>query len=188
MLAPTANLDEAGATPGHANRTVRLKYVAVAEMLDEYLDSNNRIGRLVCPVCDYLKAHLDDDVIAVERFIYAHPDWGPVVLCDTIRATRRYNNAASGPFGDQIAAAVQHDAALALVEHHPFERARTAFCEMLKHYETRFVSPEAAFVCLAYLTAGHPNPRRFLEKPEVRAKFPADLDVSSFPAPDFEAV
>jgi hypothetical protein len=55
---------------------------------------------------------------------------------------------------------------------------------MLKHPRMRFAGPEAAYIALAYLTGGHPNPRRFLAKPEVRAKFTADLDVAAFPAPD----
>ena len=70
---------------------------------------------------------------------------------------------------------------------HPFERARPAVSEMLKHPRMRFVSPAAAYVILAYLNAGHPNPREFLAKPEVAAKFAAfDLDLAAFPAPDFD--
>ncbi len=57
---------------------------------------------------------------------------------------------------------------------------------MLKHPRMKFAGPEAAYVALAYLNGGHPNPRRFLEKPEVRAKFPVELDVAAFPAPDFD--
>jgi hypothetical protein len=56
---------------------------------------------------------------------------------------------------------------------------------MLKHPRLKLY-PEAAYVALAYLNAGHPNPRKFLEKPEVRAKFPPELDVAAFPAPDFD--
>ena len=78
------------------------------------------------------------------------------------------------------------DELLHLVRHHPYARARGPFEAMLKHPRMRFDGPEAAYVALAYLTAGHPNPRRFLAKPEVRAKFPADLDVAAFPAPDFD--
>jgi hypothetical protein len=38
---------------------------------------------------------------------------------------------------------------------------------------------------MAFLNAGHPNPRRFLEKPEVLGKFPS-LNVYRFSAPHFD--
>ena len=60
---------------------------------------------------------------------------------------------------------------------------------MLKYPRMKFAGPEAAYVALAYLTQGHPNPRRFLEKPEVAAKFRAldpAFDPARFPAPDFD--
>jgi len=165
---------------------VRLKYAEVRELLDEYRASNALIGRQVCPVSDYFVAHLDDDILEVEAFAYAHPDWGPWTLCESLRRTVLFNHAGSGPHGDFIARWAQHYLALNLVRHHPYARARGAVEAMLRHPQTRIVSPAAAYVILAYLNAGHPNPRRFLEKPEVRARFPADLDVAAFRAPDFD--
>jgi hypothetical protein len=164
---------------------VRLKYATVAELLADYQASNALLGRQNCPVSDYFKAHLDDGVLEVEAFVYAHPEWGPWVLCESLHRTLLFNHAAAHPNGDAVAAWAQHYLALNLVRHHPYERARGALETTLKHPQMRFVSPAAAEVILAYLAAGHPNPRRFLEKPEVAAKFP-DLDLARFAAPDFD--
>lgn len=185
MVRLTDQPHEASATPGFQNRHVRLRYARPADILNVYLAYNRQIGRTVCPACDYLKAHLDDDIMAVERHIYGHPDWGPGLLCNWIQGAAQYAQISGLEHGDLIARQLQHDAALAL-HWHPYERARGAVEAMLKHRDTRFVSPEAAYVCLAYLNAGHPNPRRFLEKPEVRAKFPPDLELHRFAAPDFD--
>ena len=166
---------------------VRLKYATVAELLADYQASNAILGRTVCPVCDYFKAHLDDDILEVEAFVYAHPGWGPWVLCESLHRTLLFNHpAAAHPHGDFVAAWAQHYLALNLVRHHPYARARGALEAALKHPQMRFVSSAAAYVILGYLNAGHPNPRRFLAKPEVREKFPADLDLAAFAAPDFD--
>jgi hypothetical protein len=165
---------------------VRLKYATVAELLADYRASNAMLGRRVCPVGDYFAAHPDDDVLEVEAHVYAHPDWGPWVLCESLHRTLLFNHAAAHPHGDFIAAWAQHYLALNLARHHPYDRARGALETTLKHPQMRFVSPAAAYVIVAYLNAGHPNPRRFLEKLEVRPKFPVDLDVSAFAAPNFD--
>jgi hypothetical protein len=164
---------------------VRLKYASVAELLADYLASNAMLGRQHCPVSDYFKAHLDDDVLEVEAHVYAHPDWGPWTLCESLHRTLLFNHPASGPHGAFIAAWAQHYLALNLVRHHSYEAARGAVETTLRHPQMRFVSPAAAYVVLAFLNAGHPNPRRFLEKPEVAAKFPG-LDLTRFAAPDFD--
>jgi hypothetical protein len=165
--------------------TVRLKYTAVAELLSDYRQSNAIIGRRACPVSDYLADHLNDDITEVEAYVYAHPEWGPVAICESMHRTLLFNNAQTHEHGEFLAGWAQHYLMLNLVKHHPFERARGPFSEMLKHRDMRFASPAAAYVALAYLNAGHPNPRKFLEKPEVAAKF-AGLDVSAFAAPDFD--
>ena len=164
---------------------VRLKYSAVAELLSDYQASNAMLGRQVCPVSDYLAAHIDDDILDVEAFAYAHPQWGPWTLCESLHRTLLFNHAASGPHGAFIARWAQHYLALNLVRHHSYDAARPALETMLKHPQMRFVSPAAAYIILAFLNAGHPNPCRFLQKLEVRAKFPAGLDVLAFAAPDF---
>jgi hypothetical protein len=164
----------------------RLKYARVEELLADYVAANAAIGRQFCPVADYFRAHLDDDILEVEAHVYAHPEWGPQALAESCHATLAFNNARSHPHGREIAAWAQHYCLLHLVRHHPYERARGPFEAMLKHPRMKFAGPEAAYVALGYLTQGHPNPRRFLAKPEVRAKFPADLDVAAFPAPDFD--
>lgn len=164
---------------------VRLKYARVEELLNDYRASNAALGRQVCPVSDYLAAHLDDDILDVEAHIYSHPEWGPAVLCESMYRTLLFNHGASGPHGDWQARWVQHYLALTLVRHHTYAAARFAIEPMLKHHEMRFVSPAPAYVILAYLNGGHPNPRRFLEKPEVAAKWPG-LDISRFAAPDFD--
>jgi len=158
----------------------------VSELLDEYLAANAAVGRQFCPATDYFKAHLDDDILDAEAFVYAHPEWGPPALCETLYATLAFNNARSHPHGREIAAWAQHYCLLHLVRHHPYARARGPFEAALKHPRLRFAGPEAAYVALAYLNAGHPNPGRFLEKPEVLAKFaPFGIEAARFPAPDF---
>lgn len=166
--------------------TIRPKYVRVQELLNDYIAANAMIGRRHCPVADYFAAHLDDDILDVEAFAYSHEEWGPQALAESMHATLAFNHARSGPNGAFIAAWAQHYLALSLVRYHPYERARPAVEVMLKHWQMRFVSPAAAYVILAYLNGGHPNPRKFLEKPEVRAKFPPDLAVERFAAPDFD--
>jgi hypothetical protein len=165
--------------------TPRPKYARVQELLDDYAASNAQIGRQRCPVSDYFRAHLDDDILDVEAHVYAHPEWGPFALCESLHQTLLFNNAAAGPDGEFVAAWAQHYLALNLVRYHPYERARAALEPALKHPRLRFASGAAQYVLLAYVNAGHPNPRRLLEKPEIRAKFPASLDVAAFPAPDF---
>lgn len=165
--------------------TVRLKYTEVAELISDYEAHNARIGRAFCPVLDYMRAHVTDPLEDVEAVIYSHPEWGPVALCETMHATLAFNNAES-EHGEFVAAWVQHYCALQMLQH-DFAKARHAVSEMLKSPDMRFVSPEAAYVVLAYLNAGHPNPRKFLEKPEVREKFwPFGLVISRFEAPNFE--
>jgi hypothetical protein len=164
----------------------RLKYAAVGELLADYQASNALVGRDHCPVADYFAAHLDDDVLEVEDHVYAHPQWGPFAICESLHRTLLFNNAQTHAHGEFIAGWAQRYLLHHLVRHHPYERARGPFEAMLKERRMRFVVPEAAYVALAYLNAGHPNPRRFLEKPEVRAKFPTDLELSRFAAPHFE--
>jgi hypothetical protein len=164
---------------------VRLKYTQVEELLNDYRASNAMLGRQVCPVSDYFAEHLEDDILEVEAYAYAHPEWGPWTLCESLHRTLLFNHRASGPHGEFIARWAQHYLALNLVKHHTYDGARPAVETMLKHPQMRFVSPAAATVVLAFLSGGHPNPRRFLEKPEVAAKFPG-LDVSRFAAPDFD--
>lgn len=172
--------------PGHHRRIRRIKYVEPVEILLEWRASNAKVGRITCPACDWMEEHLDWPVIKVERALYAHPEWGPSVLCEVIRNTIWFNNADSHEHGELIAAAVQHDAALALIEYHPFERARGPVEDLMQHHATRFVSPDALFCIVAYINGGHPNPRRFLELEKVRDKLPSDLDLSRFAAPDFD--
>lgn len=172
-------------TPGHANRINRLKYATVAEILIEYRSANAVIGRGYCPACDFLEEHLDEPVIDVERAIYSHPDWGPTILCESIRNTVWFNNAETHPHGQLIAESVQHDMALALAALPWCDNVRAQLQELLKHPGLRQVSGPALYVLLAYFNANHPNPRKYLEKPEVAPNLPADLNVAAFPAPDF---
>ncbi|HEY2710066.1 MAG TPA: hypothetical protein VGI95_18625 [Caulobacteraceae bacterium] len=182
---------EMDADPSVHPWAARLKYVTVAELLSDYIASNAAIGRQHCPVANYLAAHLGDEVLEVEAYVYAHPEWGPPALCESLYVTLTFNTGRSHPHGEAIAAWGQHYLALTLVRHHPYERARPEVEAMLKHPRMRFVSPAAAYVILAYLNGaypggGHPNPRKFLEKPEVAAKFPG-LATHRFAAPDFAA-
>lgn len=162
----------------------RLKYTTVAELLSDYEQSNAAIGRTHCPVADYFRQHLGDPLGDVEAYVYAHPVWGPFALCETAYKTFAFNNSTSHPHGEFIAAWVQHFVLRELVKH-DFNDARHAFSEMLKEPTLRFVSPEAQQLALDYLVQNHPNPRKFLEKPEVLSKFPG-LDPSAYPAPDFD--
>lgn len=163
--------------------TIRPKYARVAELLSDYVASNEQIGRLHCPVTDYFRAHLDDDVLDVEAHVYAHEEWGPFAMAESLHQTHLFNNAGSHPHGEFTAAWAQHYLLLTLRRFHPYERARGPFEKALKNPRLTLY-PAAAYVALAYLHAGHPNPRRFLEKPEVARHFPS-IDVSRFPAPDF---
>ncbi len=163
----------------------RLKYTTVGELLSDYEQSNLWIGRTYCPVSDYLRAHLNDPIETVEAYVYAHPQWGPFALCETMYRVLLFNNSSTHPHGETIAQHVQHFIALEIAEH-KWGDMRGQLSAMLKSDEMRFVSPEAAYVILAYLASNHPNPRKFLEKDEVRAKFPPDLDIAAFAAPDFE--
>lgn len=187
MITKVARSSELPVTPpGHANRTVRTKYTTVAEILAEYRAMNAAAGVTVCPVCDYLEAHLNDDVIKVEDAIWSHPQWGPDLLAGTIRDTTTVNNSSTHPDGDEIAATVQHDAALALAKH-PWGAVRPAIETMLVDPRTRFVDGNAAFVLLSLINANHPNPRRLLQIPAVARKFERfGLDLDRFAAPDFD--
>ena len=166
----------------------RLKYTTVAELLFDYERSNALLGRTFCPVSDHLRAHLNDPIEAVEDYVYSHPEWGPPALCESMYRTLLFNNSET-EHGEFVARWVQHFCALRLLGHPFTGTARHAVSEMLKHPDMRFVSPEAAYVVLAHLNAGHPNPRKFLEKPEVRAKFHRfGVVISRFAADDFEEV
>lgn len=157
---------------------VRMKYTKVSELLYDYETSNARIGRQHCPVCEYFRAHLDDDILDVEHYVYSHEEWGPPSIAESLHQTLLFNDGV-------IAAWAQHYLALNLVRYHPYARARGSLEKALKHPRLRLY-PGAAYVLLSYINAGHPNPRRLLEKPEVRGKFPEELAVELFPAPDFE--
>lgn len=183
LVADPADMDQDAAVHPWARR---LKYARVGELLDDYVAANAAIGRQNCPVSDYFKTHLDDDILEVEAFVYAHPEWGPTALCESCHATLAFNNARTHPHGQAIAAWAQHYLLLSLVRYHPYDRARGPFEAMLKHPRLKWASPAPAYVALAYLNAGHPNPGAFLAKPEVGAKFaPFGVDPARFPAPDF---
>jgi hypothetical protein len=152
--------------PGHKNRTVRLKYTAPKEMLDEISFSNLLAGRTVCPISDYIAAHLGDDVIAVEDHVWSHPEWGPGLLTETMVNNLRFNNDAALEHGDEIAGAVQHDCALKLTEH-PWANTRAFIERMLRHPDMHFKSHEAQQIILDLLHRDHPNPTAFLNQPEV---------------------
>ena len=187
MAERVAHPSEVDMDPDAPRWSKRLKYLTVAELLADYEQSNAAIGRTFCPVSDYFRAHVDEPVEDVEDYVYAHPEWGPTALCESMWKTLAFNNAATHEHGEFIAAWVQHFVALRLLRHPFTGAARHAMSEMLKEPAMRFVSPRAAYVVLAYFNAGHPNPRRFLEKPEVRAKFhDFGLVISRFSAPDFE--
>lgn len=184
LVADPADMDR---DPAVHPWTRRLKYARVGELLADYLAANAAIGRAHCPVAAYLTAHLEGDILEVEAYVYAHPEWGPQALAESCHATLAFNNARTHLHGQAIAAWAQHYCLLHLVRHHPYARGRGPFEAMLKHPRMRFAGPKAAYVALAYLATGHPNPRRFLEKPEVVAKFaPFGVDPVRFPAPDFD--
>lgn len=184
MARLTKDPAEIDTTPGWANQQIRLKYAHISELLAETRDYNASIGRRVCEASDYMEAHLDDDVVEIEKHIFGNPSWGHYVLAEFLRVGPAYSGRDNHPHGDLVARMVQHNCALGLLEHGA--RARQAVCLMLYHTRMRFVSPQAAYCILAWLCAHHPNPRRFLEKPRIRTKFPADLELHRFPAPDFD--
>lgn len=163
----------------------RLKYATVAELLADYEASNTDLGRAHCPATEYLRAHLGDDILEVEAHVYGHPEWGPWALTESLHRTLMFNHAGSGPHGAFQAAWNQHYLALHLVRHHRYDRARGALEQHLKMAKMRFVSPAAAYVILAYLNGGHPNPRKLLEKPEIARHFPG-IETHRFAAPAFD--
>ena len=173
--------------PGHLPWTRRLKYLETAELLYEYEVGNATHGVTNCPITAYIRDHVDDPILQVEDVIYKHEEWGPQALCGSIRDTVLFNNARSHPHGEAIAGHTQHYLALHLVKFHPFERARREIEKLFLDPVTRLVSGEAAYVLLAYINAGHPNPRKWLEKPRVWEKFERfGADLALFAAPDFD--
>jgi hypothetical protein len=163
--------------------TKRVKYTEVAELISDYEASNASIGRTFCPVLNYMRDHAGDPLEEVEAHIYSHPEWGPTALCETMHKTLAFNNDGS-ELGAFIAGWVQHFCVLELAKHPP-ERVRHPLSEMLKHDDMRFMSRDALYCVLALVCACHPNPKRFLSKPEVLAKLPTWLDLTNFPCPDF---
>lgn len=163
-----ATVAEADLDGPHHARINRLKYTHGSEMLAEYRASNAMIGRSVCPVCDYLAEHIDDDVIELERAIYMHPDWGPSVLVETIMNTPTFNPPTTEK-GRVICAEVQLCAAIALTEH-PWDSVRPYIEHLLAHDKTVFVSPQALEILIAFVLANHPRADAFLAQPHVAAK------------------
>jgi len=167
--------------------TRRIRYLETAELLYEHQIGAASLGLTNCPIGAYIAEHVGDPILEVEDHIYRHEAWGPVALCMSIRHTVQVNNAATHRHGEAIAGHVQHYLALHLVKFHPFERARLELAKLLYDPLTRLVSGEAAYVLLAYINAGHPNPRKWLEKPRIWAKFERfGADLARFPAPDFD--
>lgn len=150
----------------------RLKYTTPFELLYDYEASNADMGRQHCPVAEYIRSHLDDDIVDVETYIYSHEEWGPTALCESVQQTIMFNHATSHPHGEFIAAWAQHYCLLTLRKYHGGQpRLRWPFDAMLKHWRTRFMSPAVASTALGILRDHHPNPVAFLQKPEVAAKF-----------------
>jgi len=168
--------------------TTRLKYVETRELLEDYQHANMLSSREDCPITAYLAEHIDDDILEVTDTIFSHPDWGPVALTVGLWETLRLNHDGRLPHGDAISRWVQHYYCLTLRKKHPFDVARPALAKCLYHPLMRWVSSEAAYVMLAYIAEGHPNPRRWLQRPPIRAKFPmlTDDEIARFAAPDFE--
>lgn len=183
----TEHLHEYDKTPGHRNRLVRLKYATVKEHYDQAMKTRKARGNagVPCPICDFYEANLDRDVIWVERALMSHKEWGATICCDSLMNTTRFNNSKTHLHGETIAREIQHDCALALVEYHPWERIRGPLENLFRNRQTKFASREALDILLDQIVKHHPNPRRFLEQPAVRAKLPPDIDLSTFKAPDF---
>ena len=161
--------------------TRRLKYARVEELLADYVAANAAIGRPHCPVADYFRAHLDDDILEVEALVYAHPEWGPQALAESCHATLAFNNARSHPHGREIAAWAQHYCLLHLVRHHPYERARGA---VRGHAEASAHALRRPRSRLRRAGLPHRRPSEPAPLPgeaRGRAKFPADLDVAALP-------
>lgn len=167
----------------HHQQTVRLKYTHLSEHLAEYRAAAARAGRTYCPVCDYVAEHIDDDPIEVERHIYRHPDWGLTVLAETLRTTADYNDPTT-EVGLVTTREIQRIAAEEMVTHN-WQAMRYHIEDLFKHPQTRFYSDEARDMLLAHIRANHPNPKRFIMKPEVLAKIPTHYDFTGWPAPDY---
>jgi hypothetical protein len=171
---------------GHEHRLARQKYATVGEYLAELRVINAEAGIRLCPIEAYLAEHVDDDVIPTIQHVIEHPEWGPMYLAGAIRDTTRFNNAETDPeHGDELAAIVQHDCALALVKH-PWGARRAVTERLLRDERTRFVDGRAPYVLLADFHENHRNPRPFFERfPAAAAKFPG-AEFDRFKALDFD--
>ena len=168
MVTRVQSIDLADKDQPHHQLVNRLKYTHAREMLAEYRASNAMIGRTLCPVCDYLEQHIDDDVIDLERTIYQHPQWGPSVLYETIIGTSRFNDP-STERGRFIAEQVQQSAAHALTEH-AWALARPYIEAVLHHPEQVFIGQRALRILWDHIVANNPNHAAFFEQPVVAAK------------------
>jgi hypothetical protein len=171
---------------GHEGRLARQKYATVSEYLAELRVINAEAGMRLCPIEAYLLAHRDDDVIPTIQHVIEHPEWGPAYLVGAIRDTTFFNNAETDPeHGEDLAAIVQHDCALALVKH-PWALRRALTERLLRDPRTRFVDGRAPYVLLADFHENHRNPRPFFERfPEAAAHF-AGADFARMKALDFD--
>lgn len=191
-------LEDVSTGGGHLNRSIRLKYLQPRDHLDEAMLTRARQGNLQkrCPICEYYQANLDRPVQQVEFEVMSNPEFGVVACCESIFQATIHNNRHTHEFGDLIATAVQWDGALALYHYHPWERVRGPLETLLRHPKLRFARGvdntglvwgwQAPFVLCAMIIQNHPNPRKFLEQDVVRSKLPAEWDLSTLPAPDFD--
>jgi hypothetical protein len=171
----------------------RYRYVEVQELLDDYDDSITSLEIAQCASTDYLRAHVADNMLDTDEYIYSHEDWGPMVCCWTMVLTFAHNNSRVPPDGSGLVMAqwIQYYMAVTLVRFHPWSRARGHVEQLLRHQNMKFVSPEAARIILNFVVDGHPNPGRFLSLPEVAPKFVGSgwtlEQLQEFPHPDFPA-
>lgn len=163
-------------------RKMRWEYTTPAEMLAAFQFHNTAMGRPVCPVCDYIAAHLDDDIADVEAHLYTDPDLAPGLIADGLYATANWDVYPRGTLAD---AEADQDALVAALADVPYVSARTELEGLLRRFGMRFLTRAAIEGVLAYIRAGHPNPKAFLMQPDILAIVPADIDLTDYPCPDF---
>lgn len=157
-------------------------YATPADMLADFQDHNQVLGRTSCPACDYIEAHLDGPIDDVKAYLYSSPDIAPGLICDGLLATANYQQWPKATLEDAIA---DQESMTALLAPFPYEVVRNQLEPLLKRWDMALLSRTAVDNVLAYIQAGHPNPKAFLMKPEVLAKIPADVDLTDYPCPDF---
>lgn len=171
---------------GHIRRVVERYHGSLEAWAEHCRLVQLSVGIRRCQLVEYAELHFDQGPDATEAAVLAHPVHGPVFGCQTLfQAPKHYNDELCED-GDLIGAYGQRDVLRGLMEFHSYQSVRGEFEGVLQRRSFRILHPHTAYLILTWVNQNHPNPRKFLEKPEVRSKFSNELAVEKFDAPDFD--